>query len=75
MLQRTSDTRTNGERTFVERTIDVVPFFGHQKTNNDNCLFHSQTIIRVKIYLHDINGFQLTRHVLGIQSYTWYLGI
>ena len=25
MLQRTSDTRTNGERTFVERTIDVVP--------------------------------------------------
>ena len=25
MLLRTSDTRTNGKRTFVERTIDVVP--------------------------------------------------
>ena len=36
MLQRTSDTRTNGERTFVERTIDVVP--------KKDVTFHSQKL-------------------------------
>ena len=57
MLRRTSDTRTNVERTIVERTIDVVPRGHIRKTMSYLNSLTKKTYISISIMA--ICGFEI----------------